>query len=91
MWTTLLNLPGVKTVKNWLMAAALFAVGLAAAVFWGRRKQAASDSAQASKVVTDELNRISQTAQATTKQVDNLPPTGAGSANDQLRQNWKDD
>lgn len=91
MLAFLAKLPGyLAVIKNWLIAGALLVAGVAAALFIGKAKQKATDNATVSKVVNHELSRISETSKATTQQVDNLPPTGPDSANNQLREDWSD-
>lgn len=91
MLTFLLNIPErLAMIKNWLIAGALLVAGVVAAVFVGKQKQKVADVSTVSKVVNDELSRISETAKANQEQTNHLPPTGADSANEQLRQDWSD-
>lgn len=78
----------VVMIKSWLIAIALFIVGLAAAVFWGKHKQSQKDNAAAAQVVTEQLNKLSTVAKEEQNHVQNLPPSGTDSATQQLRDGW---
>ena len=80
----------MSTIKGYLIAFALFIVGLLAAGIAGRQKQKSADLAQAGKVATETLNKISNTAQAQKDDVNKLPPAGPDSAAQQLHDDWSD-
>lgn len=77
-------------LKNWLIAGGVFIVGLAAAVFMGRAKQRSADVAKSNEAVNHELDRISKTATSAQNTVENLPPSGPGSATQQLHDDWSE-
>lgn len=80
----------MSALKGYLIAAGLFVVGIVASLIVGRAKQHASDTAQAQKVVSNELDKLRQKATAVQNDVSSLPPTGPDSASQQLRDDWSD-
>lgn len=77
-------------VKNWLIAAGVFALGCFAFLIVGRRKQYVSDNQKVTEVVNHELERISNVGKKVQDDVSKLPPAGPDSADQRLQDDWSE-
>lgn len=77
-------------IKSWLIAGGLFVVAVVMSVFWGKAKQHSSDVKKASKVVQNELDKISNVAEQAKNDVAKRPDTGPDSNAQRMRDDWSE-
>lgn len=78
-------------IKNGLIAAGVFVLAVIAALFVGREKQKAKDTAAAKQTVDQSLDKIKEASRGIKNDISQAPPTGPNSVDGQLRNDFTQD
>lgn len=78
-------------IKNGLIAAGVFVLAVIAALFVGREKQKAKDTAAAKQTVDQSLDKIKEASREIKNDISQAPPTGPDSVDSQLRNDFTQD